>query len=241
MARHPELGVNHSDQRLIIIDEIRIETVFLVLFPIKRPQGRRKVRYDHVYLAGQFSDAVTDLPVFRHVAVGVPTQRHLEILYHRAVIEMVRVATENRAPLGAVEAQALNLHRLIVEIIKPGVPLGVVAPKGVHFPLWGIEVLVIARHEDNRGYLEFPADERHAVVPVAVHDVASQDEQVPVLIGRELALPIRQVPFPELKMEIRCDLDFHARVLTAVAEAASLTVLNGSSWRRSKRPSESEA
>ena len=216
MARHPEPGVNHSDQGLIVVDEIRIETVFLVLFPINRPQGGRKVRDDHVYLAGQPGDTVTDLPVFRHVAVGVPTQRHPEILYHRAVIEMVRVAPEIRAPLGAVEAQAPDLHRVIIEIIKPGVPLGVVAPKGVHLPFRGVEVLVIARHEDDRGDLEFPADERYAVVPVAVHDVAGQDEQVPVLIGRELALPIRQVPFPQFKMEIRCELDFHARVLTAL-------------------------
>ena len=142
---------------------------------------------------------------------------------------MVRVAPEIRAPLRAVEAQAPNLHRVIVEIIKPGVPLGVIAPEGVHFPLWGMVVLVVARHENNRGDLEFPADERQAVVAVAVHNVAGQDKQVPVLIGRELALPVRQVPFPQFKMQVRCDLDFHARVLTAVLEEAPLTVLNGSS------------
>ena len=151
VARHPEAGVNQPDQGLIVVDEIRIETVFLVLFMIKRTQGGREVRDDHVDLAGQPGDAVTDLLVFRHVAVGVPAQRHPEILYHRAVIEMVRVAPEIRAPLGAVEAQAPDLHRVVVEIIKPGVPFGVVAPEGVHFPLRGMVVLVIARHEDDRG------------------------------------------------------------------------------------------
>ena len=210
MARHPEAGVNQPDKGLIVVDEIRIETVFLVLFIIKRTQGGRKVRDDHVDLAGQPGDTGTDLLVFRYVAVGVPTQRHPEILYHRAVIEMVRVPPKIRAPLRAVEAQALNLHRVIVEIVKPGVPLGVVAPEGVHFPFWGVVVLVVARHEDHRGELELAADERQAVVPVAVHDVAGQDEQVPVLVGRELALPVRQVPFPQLEVEIRCDLDFHA-------------------------------
>ena len=117
-------------------------------------------------------------------------------------------------------------------------PLGVVAPEGVHFPLWGMVVLVIARHEDDRGELEFPADERHAVVPVAVHDVAGQDEQVPLLIGRELALPVRQVPFPQLKMQVRCDLDFHAVPLINTLDArasASPAAFSGIS-RKAYRP-----
>ena len=104
MARHPEPGVNQPDQGLIVVDEIRIETVALMLFPIKRTQGGRKVRDDHVDLAGQLGNGGANPRVFVHVAVGVPAQRHPEILDHRAVIEMVRVAPEIRAPLGAVEA-----------------------------------------------------------------------------------------------------------------------------------------
>ena len=33
VSRHPEVGVNHPDQSLIDVDEIRIKTVFLMLIP----------------------------------------------------------------------------------------------------------------------------------------------------------------------------------------------------------------
>ena len=165
-------------------------------FPFNRTQGGWKVRDDHVDLVGQFSDSGTDLLVFRHMGVGVPTQRKPKIFYHHAVIEMVRVAPEIRAPLGAVETQTTNLRRVIVEIIKPRVGICIVAPEGIHFLLWCIEVLVVARHVHDRRDIELAADERQAVIPVAVQDIAGQDEQVPGRIRCKLALGIRQVPFP---------------------------------------------
>ena len=46
-------------------------------------------------------------------------------------------------------------------------------------------------------------------MPPAVHDVAGEYQHIPGCIGRELVQGLRQVPFPEFKMEIRYNLDFH--------------------------------
>ena len=243
VPRHPEPGVNHPDQGLIVVDEIRIETVALMPFPIKRTQRGRKVRDDHVHLTCQFGDAGTDLPVFHHVTIRVPTQRHPEILDHRAVIEMVRVAPEIRAPLGTVKAQALNFYRVIVEIVKTGVPLGVIAPEGVHFPLWGIVVLVIARHVQMTG--EILSSRRMngrpwSRLPSTMSPARMSRSRS--LSGENWPTGIRQVPFPQSQNGDLMQSVFSCpRSFTAVPAAALFPDLNGSNWRRSKRPSESEA
>ena len=54
------------------------------------------------------------------------------------------VAPEIRTPLCPVEAQALDLDRVVVEIMKSLVSIRAGAPEGVHVRLGGMVVLVIA-------------------------------------------------------------------------------------------------
>ena len=124
---------------------------------------------------------------------------------------------EVRAPLRAVEAQARDLGCVVVEIIKSLVVVSELAPKGVHLLPAGMVILVVAGHENHRGHFELAMDERHAVEPPAVHDVAGEYQHIPGCIGRELVQGLRQVPFPEFKMQIRCNLDFHGNALRARA------------------------
>ena len=52
-----------------------------------------------------------------------------------------------------------------------------------------MEILVVARHVDDRGGSDLAADERHAELPIAVCDVAGQNQQIARFIGRELVAP----------------------------------------------------
>ena len=208
MARHPELRAHVKHQGLGIVDEVHVIGVASIQLQINGFQRGRVMGDDHVQFTGQAGDAGGGAPVLGQVGIRVPARGHVEILYHFVKLDG-RIPPEVRAPLRAVEAQAPYLDRVVIEIIKILVVLRKLAPEGVHLPSSGMEILVVAGHINNRRDADFAADERHTVDPLAVDDVAGEDEQIPCFIGDELVLRIRQVPFPDLKMQIRCDLDFH--------------------------------
>ena len=179
-------------------------------------QRGREMGDDHVQLTGQLGDACGDALVLFEVRVGIPARGQVEIRYP-VVKQDGRMPPEVRTPLRAVEAQPRDLGRVVVEIIKSLVVVGELAPEGLDLLPAGMVILVVAGHENHRGPLELAVDERHAVEPPAVHDIAGEYQHIPGCIGRELLQGIRQVPFPEFKMQIRCNLDFHGDALRARA------------------------
>ena len=128
---------------------------------------------DYVHLTGQAGEAGGDAPVLFEVRVGVPARGQVEIRYP-VVKQDRRMPPEVRAPLRAVEAQARDLGRVVVEIIKILVVLREPAPEGLDLLPAGMVILVVAGHENHRGHLKLAVDERHAVEPPAVHDVAGE-------------------------------------------------------------------
>ena len=120
-------------------------------------------------LASRAGDAL----VLFEVRVGVPARGQVEIRYP-VVKPDGRCPPEVRAPLGAVDAQARDLGRVVVEIIKSLIVLREPAPEGLDVLPAGMVILVVAGHEYHRGDLELALDERHAVEPPAVHDVAGE-------------------------------------------------------------------
>ena len=124
----------------------------------------------------------------------------------------------------AVEAQAPDVDRIIIQVMESLVVAGVPAPERLRVPPLCMVVLVVARHVDDGGDPKFPADEGHAELPVSVGDVAGQDQQVAVRVRAELFIGARGEPAPDFKMEVRCDLDFHVRKIPN-----SMTVMIGTS------------
>ena len=213
VAGHPQLRPNVLHQRFGIVDEIRIERVTFIQFLIDCLQCGRKMRDDYVHLAGLRRYVLCDSPEFLCVLERVPIPGQREIRNHRGIANMVHgVAPEIRTPLRAVEAQAPNLDCVIVEIMKSLVGVREGAPEGIHVRLGGVVVLVIARHENDRRDAELAADERQTEFSLAVHDIPGQDEQVPGPVRRELVHRGWQVPAPQLKMQVRCYLDFHSEL-----------------------------
>ena len=212
MARHPELRPHVTHQGLGIVDEVAVVGIALIQRQINGRRRGREMGDNHVHFTGQAGDACGNALVLFEVREGIPARCQVEIRYP-VVKQDGRMPPEVRAPLRAVDAQARYLDRVVIEIIKSLVIVREPAPKGVHRPPVGMVILVVAGHKYDRREAELPVDERHAVEPLAVHDVTGEDQQIPGFIGRELVQGIRQVPFPEFKMEIRCDLDFHGNTL----------------------------
>ena len=211
VAGHPELRSNVLHQRFGIVNEIRIERVTFIQFLVDCLQCGRKMRDDYVHLAGLRRYVLCDSPELLRVLERVPIPGQREIRNHRGIANMVHgVAPEIRTPLRAVEAQALDLGRVVVEIMKSLVGVREGAPEGVHVLLGGVVVLVVARYKNDRRDAELAADERQTEISLAVHDIPGQNEQVPGPVRRELVRRRWQVPAPQLKMQVRCDLDFHA-------------------------------
>ena len=61
---------------------------------------------------------------------------------------------EVRAPLRAVERQAAQFHRVVVQVMKPLVVVSEGAPERLRVAPRGMEILVVARHVDDRGDTE---------------------------------------------------------------------------------------
>ena len=173
MARHPQRRPHLTHQGLGIVDEVPVVGIALIQRQVNGRQCRREMGDDHVHLTGQAGEAGGDAPVLFKVRISIPARGQVEIRY--PVVKLDRqFPPEVRAPLRAVEAQARDLGRVVVEVIKSLVVVSEPAPEGLDLLPAGMVILVVAGHEYHRGHLELAVDERHAVDPPAVHDVAGE-------------------------------------------------------------------
>ena len=81
------------------------------------------MRDDYIHLAGLCRYVLCDSPELLRVLERAPIPGQREIRNHHGIANMVHgVAPEIRTPLCAVKAQALDLGRVVVEIMKSLLP-----------------------------------------------------------------------------------------------------------------------